>query len=262
MSPEPVYTSDNVKSRYQLIYSLTVFWKTSPGTQSWLAELKALTESDGIRILQHRFSNLATSQFLISTLPTVSPQLIPARVKGRLQHLLKNDFRQPFQRNYDLISIGSTKGEKVQDYVAGQIQHHSDDEQHLPAELADLQFQDPDADLLKPRFTNHGRCTCNLHIVVVRRDRHEVHDRGILTRVRSMIRSWAEKHGLLLSRIAILPDHLHVTIGIAATSVPLDLALSLMNNLAWLHDMQPVLEPTCFLGTFGQYDLGAIRDET
>ena len=42
----------------------------------------------------------------------------------------------------------------------------------------------------------------------------------------------------------------------------MELALSLMNNLAWLHAMQPVIEPSCFLGTFGKYDLGAISDVT
>ena len=34
---------------------------------------------------------------------------------------------------------------------------------------------------------------------------------------------------------------------------------SLMNNLAWVHGMKDVYMPSCFTGTFGKYDLGAIH---
>ena len=51
MSPAPIYTASNVKVHYELQWSFTLFWKTAPGTESWLAELTHNTEVDGVRIL-------------------------------------------------------------------------------------------------------------------------------------------------------------------------------------------------------------------
>ena len=106
---EPVYTSNNVTPAWQLIYSLTVFWKNSLGTDSWLVQLSPQVEADGLRILEHRFCDGLTSMFLISTTPDVAPVRIPARIKGRLQHLLRFTIPQAFQRNYDLGAIRHTE---------------------------------------------------------------------------------------------------------------------------------------------------------
>ena len=259
MELTPLYTGENVKAAYQLLYSLTVYWQESPGGDAWLAELSSQCEVDGIRILEHCFSDVVTSRFLISALPRVRPVDVPARVKGRLQHLLKHRVRRPFRRNYDLTSVGSTQGEKVENYVAAQVEHHSDGGLHVPEEFADLQWIDPEVDLFRPRFTAHGRCLCNLHVVLVHRERAEISDDSVWIPVRDMIRRWAARKEHLLSRAGILPDHLHLTLGWKPQVSPIDLATSLMNNLAWVHGMKDVYMPSCFTGTFGKYDLGAIH---
>lgn len=61
---QPLYTVDNCTPAYQLDWSLTVFWRTPPHTDDWLAFLKQATEVDGVRILNHRFSPDDTSLFL------------------------------------------------------------------------------------------------------------------------------------------------------------------------------------------------------
>jgi len=258
---EPIYTAENVIPAYQLIYSFTIFWRTAPGTDSWLEELKGLMESDGIRILAHRFRDVRTSLFLISTKPDVRPVRIPTRIKGRLQHLLKDRLRQPFQRNYDLSSIGSTSGQKTEDYVAGQVEHHADDCEDLRADFTDLQMKNPDVDLLKPRFHRRARCTCNLHLVLVHRNRHRVLNVDLWVRIRQMLRKWAAAKRLLLSTAGLLPDHMHLTFGLSPELSPLEASLSLMNNVAWVHGIQPVLMDSFRVSTFGRYDLGAIRQQ-
>ena len=40
---------------------------------------------------------------------------------------------------------------------------------------------------------------------------------------------------------------------------PRDAALSLLNNLAFAHQMKPVYEHSFYIGTFGAYDHHAIR---
>jgi hypothetical protein len=258
MHLSPLYTVENVTPAFQLVYTLTVFWRMAPGSDDWIPELSAALETDGIRILEHRFADPVTSLFLISTLPTTVPVSIPARVKGRLQHLLKKVQVRPFQRNYDLATVGSTHGEKLQQYVASQVGHHSHVD-NIRCNFADLQIVNPEIDLLLPRFTNHARCTCNVHIVLVHIDRNAVMDVSLWERIRSMIRRWAEHKNCLLGQAGIMPDHVHLTVGCNPNVSPLDLALSLMNNLSWVHGMRPIFVHGCYLGTFGRYDLGAIQ---
>jgi hypothetical protein len=37
--------------------------------------------------------------------------------------------------------------------------------------------------------------------------------------------------------------------------------LSYMNNAAFAQGMKAVFMPSCYLGTFGEYDLGVIREK-
>ena len=76
-----------------------------------------------------------------------------------------------------------------------------------------------------------------------------------------MLRKWADREQCLLSRAGLLPDHLHLTFGLKSELSPMDAAVSLMNNLAWIHDMKPILTHSFRVSTFGRYDLGAVRQQ-
>ena len=74
-----------------------------------------------------------------------------------------------------------------------------------------------------------------------------------------MIRRCASAHGDLLSRVGLLPDHIHLVLGFSPEEAPLDVALRYMNNIAFVFGMEPVLMHSCYLGTVGEYDLGAAK---
>lgn len=259
--PSPVYTIQNVSPAFQLLWGFTIFWRVSPGAAPWLASLTQALEPDGIRLLRHRFVRPAISQFLVSTTPHVAPVSIAARVKGRLQHLLKHDLPRPFQRNYDLVRIGSTRGDKIEQYVAGQVDHHSDGIGLDAALLDDLQFVDPEYDLMNVRFTRHARCTCNLHIVLVNQSRIAVEDLAQLHATKAAIRRWAAQQQHLLSRVGLLPDHIHLTAGINPVLAPIATVVELMNAVVSARVKGQPLSHSCFIGTFGDYDLGTVREE-
>ena len=63
--------------------------------------------------------------------------------------------------------------------------------------------------------------------------------------------------GHFLSRAGIVPGHVHLTLGCALNESPQEVALSYMNNLAYVRGMLPVLQFSCYVGTFGEYDVGA-----
>ncbi len=260
MSLAPIYTADNCKFAYQLCWSLTLFWTSPPPSDAWITDLQSATEADGLRILRHRFWKSNSSLFLVSTRPELQPSRIAWSVKGRLQHLFRHQRPRAFQRNYDLQSIGSTGGTKVEAYVASQLQQH-----HLENDLADLfrdlQIVNPAVDLSQPRFTAHGRFSCNLHVVLVHADRWRETRRVLWLGVRDMVRKASSAKGHLLSRAGIVPDHLHLTLGTHPDESPGDVALSYMNNIASVHGMQPIFMHGCYLGGFGDYDLGAIHNQ-
>ena len=79
--------------------------------------------------------------------------------------------------------------------------------------------------------------------------------------VRSLIRraSTAKEH--LVSRVGIVPDHIHMTLGFRPDEAPIGVALSYMNNIAYVRGMEPIFTHSCYVATFGEYDLGAVRDE-
>ncbi|MEO1983512.1 MAG: hypothetical protein ABGZ24_23625, partial [Fuerstiella sp.] len=134
----PIYTAENVTTAYQLNWSLSVFWRRPPANEDWLAELKAICEPDGVRILSHRFATSDCSLFFLSTRPEIRPSEVPRAIKGRLQHLVREQTPRAFQRNYDLHSIGSTQLDKAEAYVATQLQNHYPDDRSARRLLADL----------------------------------------------------------------------------------------------------------------------------
>jgi REP element-mobilizing transposase RayT len=254
----PIYLPDTTSAAWQLDWSVTVFWRSPPMTDDWLNELRSALEPDGIRLLEHRFSHLDRSLFWVSTLPRVKPVELVQRIKGRLQYVVRRRWPKALRRNYDLHSIGSTRRDKAEQYVATQLQHHYPDDPALRAALCDLQIVHSEVDLSQPRFTAHARYRCNLHLVVVHQDRWRQSEFTMYEKVRNMIRGAATAKGHMLSRLGLLPDHLHLALGFWPDESPQEIPLSYMNNIAYVYGMQPVLKSSYFVGTIGEYDLGAL----
>lgn len=66
-------------------------------------------------------------------------------------------------------------------------------------------------------------------------------------------------HHPRLSRAGILADHLHLTLGCRLDESPEDVALGYLNNLAYAHGMRPLFRYSYYVGTFGEYDMAAVR---
>ncbi|WP_425619475.1 transposase [Anatilimnocola sp. NA78] len=98
-----------------------------------------------------------------------------------------------------------------------------------------------------------------MHLVFVRDDRQQDFDTGKWLQAKTIVRQAAVKYKHLLSRLAILPDHVHMILGIHPSESPRAVALSYLNNLAYSQGMQPVFMQSCYVGTIGEYDLGAIE---
>jgi REP element-mobilizing transposase RayT len=262
MAPlQALYTRANCTFCAPLRWGLTLFWRHDLNDATWLPELAAALEPDGIRVLGHRFPESDMSQFALSTLPLVTPLRLVSRVKGRLQYLVRKDCPKAFQRNYALRSFGAAMRQAVEGYIASQLRHHSPADQRAAVMLEDVQIVNPGVDLAKPRSTSHGIYWYNLHVVLVHQQRWADIDAVTLDRIKKMVEGVCRAKGFALSRAGILADHVHLAIGCLIDATPADIALAFLNNLAYVHGMKAVFQFGAFVGTIGEYHLGAVRSD-
>ena len=263
MAPQPLYEPGAVTPCYKLRYGWTG-WPTVgtrfPDTmESLLAAPSADWEADHLRLLEYSF---APERVLMtfSVTPQVSPVFFVARVKGRLQHALRQAGTPvKFSRKVAMVSIGENHREDVEQY----IQQHGAKEAHgdsaLEEQLRPFTVVNSDADLSLPSETTSGRYWYNLHLVLVHTQRWRNADPRWLGRIRDQSFRIAEKKGYRISRLSVVPDHLHVSLRGNIEHSPEQIALAFQNNLAFTLGQVRVWQATYYVGTFGEYDMNAVR---
>jgi len=259
--PSPIYTPSNTIPAFRLYWSFDLFWRNPPRDASWLTGLTDAMRLHNIRLLRHRFIAPTTSQFLLSTRPTHSPQQVAKYLKGGLQHIIRGQFPRAFQRNYGFRSLGSSKRKVVERYIENQLGHHRFADPRFEERIADFQISNAAVDLSTPRTTSHSLYWYNLHLVLVNDARWREYRTERLCIPRDWIARIAQERDLSLSNAGILPDHLHLAIGVGSEKSPGNAAMCLMNNLAYAMGMKPVFQAGYYVTTFGEYDLGVTNEK-
>ena len=116
----------------------------------------------------------------------------------------------------------------------------------------------PGVDLSQPVSSVHGQYWYNLHLVIVNDHRWMEIRSSELDKLSAMIESVATKYGHRISRVGLLADHIHMTLGCVVDQSPKDIALSYLNNCAYAIGMKPIFQLGYFSGTVGEYDRGAV----
>jgi REP element-mobilizing transposase RayT len=81
----------------------------------------------------------------------------------------------------------------------------------------------------------------------------------VLTRWGETTEKAADQHDHRLSRVGIVPDHLHLSMSCPQSESPAVVALSYMNNLAHNSGMQEVFKYSYYVGTIGEYNLSVFE---
>lgn len=262
MPPQPLYTPATLREpAFHLRYGWTGWIADRPSVD--LAILFGLIdpiwETDGLRRLEHRVSD-GTWQITFSANPHVSPVFLATRVKGRLQHALrKQGSPVQFSRKLAVRSIGDNTRADVEAYIARQVDKEAFADARFREEMREFTVTMPGVDLAEPTATDSGRYWYNLHIVLIVAERHRVVERSQLTIVRDASLRIASKKGWAISALSVMPDHLHIALRGMVAQSPEEMALALMNNLAYALGQRRYWEPGYYVGTFSEYDMGAIR---
>jgi REP element-mobilizing transposase RayT len=256
----PLYTQESCKAAYQLRWSLALFPNQPlPPAAHWLKQLSEATERDDVRVLEHHTLANGTELFLVSTTPKVAPPAIVKSIKGRLQHTMRPLMHVAFRRNFRLTSVGESSLADVEQYVAKQLDHHALADPRTEEALRDFQLVFPSVDLSGPVNSAHGQYAIALHIVLVHAERWRTASTNYLSVTRDAVLAVAERKAHRLSRLALLPDHVHFTVGSDYESGPADIALSYMNNIAYKHEMSRLFMDSYYVGTIGAYNMEAVR---
>ena len=257
---QPLYKPDNTTAAYQLNWSVALFGTDEfPPAAKWLSELKAAAESDSVRILEHHLAAANVIQFLVRSKPHIAPSQIVRSLKGRWQYLIRDTNPKAFRRNYSIGSIGEANSDVLARYVARQPQNHPMADSRVQERIGALQYHDSGLDFGSERFSTHGRFVHNLHVLLENEGGWHETRADVLIRSRQMIIDSAKKHSWGLARIGLVTNHVHILLSTNVTESPESVALCLMNNLAYVQQMEPVLRFSYYVGTFGEYDRAAIR---
>jgi len=264
MTPSPLYQPENIDSpSFKLRYTWTGWPSTgsfpSQPDQSFFDTLAEAWETDGIRLLEKHW-HTDKLQFTCSVLPTVAPTLFTARVKARLQYALRiAGTRIEFSRKVAFRSLGENKREQVEGYIANQVAKAQFIDPRFAELIAQYTHVNDYVNLREPTATNRGRYWYDLHLVLVTEHRERFVDEVSLNRIKEVCEKNARKKGYLLGSFSVMPDHVHLALRGNVEETPEAIALGFMNNIAFAFGQQPVLRPSYYVGTFGEYDMGAVR---
>lgn len=264
MAPQPFYTSATLRDRaFQLRYGWTG-WAASPlpaavDLDLLFGQLDPLWEADGLRRLEQHVVD-DTWQITFSAKPQLSPVFLATRVKGRLQHeLRKHGHPLQFSRKLAVRSIGDNTRADVEGYIARQVDQEAFADARFRETMREFTVEMDDVHLAEPTATDSGRYWYNLHVVLVVARRHRVVERRQLTIVRDTSIRIGEKKGWAISALSVMPDHIHVALRGAVAQSPEEIALALMNNLAYALRQGEHWQLGYYAGTFSEYDMGAVR---
>jgi REP element-mobilizing transposase RayT len=95
--------------------------------------------------------------------------------------------------------------------------------------------------------------------VLVVAERYRIVDPTSLTKLRDTSLRIADKKGYAISRLVVMPDHLHLALRGNCDHSPEEIVDASQNNLAYALGQTRVWEETYYTGTFSEYDMDAIR---
>ena len=259
---EALYTGHNIHPTYALRYDWTG-WPTAgtslPPTAGALARATAPAwEADGLRLLELRAQH-DNIQILFSATPQVDPIFFCQRVKGRLQHALRQaGTPMTFSRKVSFRSLGENTSEVVSKYIQGQTDKEDLADPRYREILRQFTVQRNGTCLKEPSESNSGRYWYNLHVVLVVAGRFRITNPQILAVLRDAAFALADTADHQIATLSLMPNHIHMALRGNIEHTPQEIALAFQNSLARAAGSR-IWQDGYYVGTFSEYALDAIR---
>jgi REP element-mobilizing transposase RayT len=195
-----------------------------------------------------------------SVRPDVAPAVFVARVKGRLQHALRQaGVHVKLSRKVAMMTIGENHRVDMEEYIRSHAHKEAHGDPALAERFRPFTVGDPSVDLSAPSETTSGRYWYNLHLVIVSAERWRNGSPSWLGRIRDQSLRIAARKGHSLSQLSVVPDHVHMSLRGNIEHSPEQIALAFQNNLAYAVGQVRVWQDSYYAGTCGEYDMNAVR---
>jgi REP element-mobilizing transposase RayT len=260
--PQPLYVPATAKAAFDLRYTWTG-WPSRDEFASVRTELlddiKPSWEEDGMRLLESQWTDVSV-KLAFSTRTNVSPVFLASRAKGRLDHAMRAAGSPiAFSRKVAVRSFGENTRRDVERYIAEQVRKERFVDPRFEAQMREFTLTFPEVDLSQPTESARGRYWYDLHLVLVVAHRGRVSDFEVLARLRDRSLAIGEKKDYLISRLSVMPDHLHLALRGAVDQSPAEIVGAFQNNLAYALGQKRIWSDGYYAGTFGEYNMEAIR---
>ncbi len=265
MKLEPIYTPDNVRPVHNLRFDWTGWLAPdviAPGpVRDAVRTCADAWREEGFELDVFRVDG-PLIQVLCNPLPTVSPVFLSGRVKGRIQHALRQAGTPArFSRKLSIRTLGDNTRDTVEAYVRRQVAKSDYADYRFKAFLEQFTVVRDDIRLDEPFATTRGRYWYNLHLVLAVADRRfPITRRENFHKLRDACLRIAAKKGYALATLAIMPDHLHAALRGNVQQSPQEIALAFLNNLSYVMGYNRCWSFEYYAGTFSEYDVRAIRE--
>ena len=261
---KPIYTQKNTKCVHSLHYDWTGWTskKTSlPETVPRAIEMCAsLWINDGFKLLKWDVKN-DRIQILFKVIPEISPILLTQRVKGRLDNALRK-LGTPviFSRKVGFRCLGENTRKIVNNYVMKQVGKSDYADERYKNILRTYTIQNDNVDLSQPVIATHGRYWFNIHLVIVVDNRNNpITMKENFEKIKLTCLKIANKKEIEIAHLAIMPDHIHISMKGNPKISPQETGLSFLSNLAYILGNNHCWNNEFYVGSFSEYSLNKLR---
>jgi putative transposase len=213
-------------------------------------------------------------RFLLSMKPEQTISHAVKMLKGNLsrefgaafpQQLMKQKTSTTWARGYFARSSGKVNVEAARAYVDSQVDHHGYKGDWAKAlKYRNPEFKSPAFDLA------HCVCMLDYHLVLVTKYRTPLFDEAITPRLIQYVMAVGRKHGFVVDRMTVLPDHVHLIVEARPSVSARTCVQALMNNAHhWMEKHYygalkqtgcwDVWQPSFYAGTVGVYSTAQVE---
>lgn len=212
-------------------------------------------------------------RLLLSLKPDQTVSRAVKMLKGNLSREFSSAFANDLQRHntktlwargYFGRSAGKVNLERARKYVEEQVSHHG----YKGSWTKALKFRNPT--FKSPAFElEHCLCMLDYHVVLVTEYRKALFDEAIAPELFSYVLTIGEKHGFVIDRIGLLPDHMHLILeAVPGVSIQECVLAILENTRYWMEQHYAgvlkqtsgwdVWHPSFYAGTVGEYSTAQV----
>ncbi len=277
MPPSPFFTAGNTTSRYELRFHFG--WYTSrrkplfadESTSNLIKQtLEDVAQRNELHLLESEIEP-TVMRVLLSLRPETAPSAVTRSVKGNIATQVRQrlGIKKLWSRGWFTRSNGHVTNEAVRQYIASQYEHLVAAPIDEPEKVLMAGWHNP-ADACQIRTSAHAAFEYNVHVVLVTRRRFDFLDLEVAEHLVQYFRRVCDKKQWQLWEIEIVWNHVHLFLGLNPTDAADGVALSLMNNSAWmLHDryaaaikmdaMTGIWQPSYYVGTTGSATTSQVK---